>query len=373
MSDNGTAASASTIARHSQIGNKRSRRLCLRCQRGRSRRFSCLRLVRIRLSHGTGIFPRGARNRAALMAAQNRGQWRENGKSTSQHPAASRPTASFDICSIPMRQRTGTDAATDIISILQRIADSYPPELAAVQGYIDVPRNAFHLSLISGLPRGARIADIGGGLGLFSPGCASLAYAVVLVDDFRDAWHATMVEDIFNRVHRRLGVEIVSRDVIAEGVEFETESLDAVTVFDTMEHWHHSPKRLFRRLTSALKPGGLFIIGSPNCVNLRKRITVPFGVGKWSRIEDWYEAERFRSHVREPDIADLCYIASDLGLEEVKIIGRNWTGYRSRFRAARMITPLLDRILRLRPSLCSDIYMVGRMPRTQSGGAVIVR
>jgi len=307
------------------------------------------------------------------MAAQNRGQWRENGKSTSQHPAASRPTASFDICSIPMRQRTGTDAATDIISILQRIADSYPPELAAVQGYIDVPRNAFHLSLISGLPRGARIADIGGGLGLFSPGCASLAYAVVLVDDFRDAWHATMVEDIFNRVHRRLGVEIVSRDVIAEGVEFETESLDAVTVFDTMEHWHHSPKRLFRRLTSALKPGGLFIIGSPNCVNLRKRITVPFGVGKWSRIEDWYEAERFRSHVREPDIADLCYIASDLGLEDVKIIGRNWTGYRSRFRAARMITPLLDRILRLRSSLCSDIYMVARRPRTQRADAVIVR
>ena len=140
-----------------------------------------------------------------------------------------------------------------------------------------------------------------------------------------------------------------------------------------MEHWHNSPKRLFRSLASALKGGGLFIIGSPNCVNLRKRITVPFGVGKWSQIEDWYETERFRSHVREPDIADLRYIASDLGLEEVKIIGRNWTGYRSRFRVARMITPVIDRILRLRPSLCSDIYMVGRRPRTQCGGGVAVR
>jgi SAM-dependent methyltransferase len=262
---------------------------------------------------------------------------------------------------------------TDIISVLQRIADSYPPELAAVQGYIDVPRNAFHLSLISSLPRGARIADIGGGLGLFSPGCASLAYAVVLVDDFRDAWHATMAEDVFNRVHRRVGVEIVNRDVISESVEFEPESLDAVTIFDTMEHWHNSPRRLFHRLTSALKPGGLFIIGSPNCVNLRKRITVPFGIGKWSRMEDWYQKERFRSHVREPDIADLRYIAIDLGLDDIKIIGRNWTGYRSRFRAARMITPVIDRILQLRPSLCSDIYMVGRRSRTQSGSGVVIR
>jgi SAM-dependent methyltransferase len=274
-------------------------------------------------------------------------------------------TASLHICPFPMRRRTDAHAMTDIISVLQRIADSYPPEVAAVQGYIDVPRNAFHLSLISRLPRGARIADIGGGLGLFSPGCASLAYAVVLVDDFKDGWHARMAETVFNCVHHRLGVEIVSRDVIAEGVEFETESFDAVTLFDTMEHWHNSPKRLFHTLTSALKPGGLLIIGSPNCVNLRKRITVPFGVGKWSRMEDWYETERFRSHVREPDIADLRYIATDLGLDEVKIIGRNWTGYRSRFRAARMITPLIDPILRLRPSLCSDIYMVARRPRTR--------
>jgi hypothetical protein len=95
-------------------------------------------------------------------------------------------------------------------------------------------------------------------------------------------------------------------------------------------------------------------------VNLRKRLTVPFGVGKWTPMWAWYEVERFRSHVREPDVDDLRYIAADLGLCNVKIIGRNWSGYRSRFRAARIITPLIDRLLRFWPSLCSDIYLVGR-------------
>ena len=89
---------------------------------------------------------------------------------------------------------------------------------------------------------------------------------------------------------------------------------------------------------------------------LRKRLTVPFGVGKWTPMPDRYEFERFRSHVREPGVDHLRYIAADLGLRDIKIIGRNWTGYRSKFRVARIITPFIDRFLRFWPSLCSDIY-----------------
>jgi hypothetical protein len=90
----------------------------------------------------------------------------------------------------------------------------------------------------------------------------------------------------------------------------------------------------------ALKPGGLFFLGVPNCVNLRKRITVPLGAGKWSAIEEWYEREMFRGHVREPDVGDLRYIARDLGLRDVRIFGRNWLGYASRHGWVRALTPL---------------------------------
>ena len=183
------------------------------------------------------------------------------------------------------------DTQADVMPVLRRIADSYPPAIAAVQRYIDVPRTAFNLSLLFTLPRGARVGDIGGGLGLFSPGCSALGFDVTLVDDFGGAWQKTVAEDVFDRVHRAFGVKIVRRDVVADGVEFAPESFDAFTIFDTIEHWHNSPKRVFHQLMAALKPGGLFIISSPNCVNLRKRITVPFGVGKWTLMQDWYEVE----------------------------------------------------------------------------------
>ncbi len=77
---------------------------------------------------------------------------------------------------------------------------------------------------------------------------------------------------------------------------------------------------------------------------------------------DWYEAERFRGHVREPDVGDLRHIAEDMGLRDVRILGRNWLGYRSPNAMIRTATGLFDYPLRLAPTLCSDIYMVGERP-----------
>jgi hypothetical protein len=93
---------------------------------------------------------------------------------------------------------------------------------------------------------------------------------------------------------------------------------------------------------------------------MRKRITVPLGVGKWSEMQDWYETVKFRGHVREPDVSDLMYIARDMGLVDIAIHGRNWLGYYSANPAIRFATRIVDYPLRLKPSLCSDIYLIGK-------------
>jgi len=69
--------------------------------------------------------------------------------------------------------------------------------------------------------------------------------------------------------------------------------------------------------------------------------------------------DTFRGYVREPDVSDLMYIASDIGLIDVRIIGRNWLGYKSPKPAIRILTKIMDYPLRLKPSLCADIYMTG--------------
>lgn len=254
---------------------------------------------------------------------------------------------------------TGEKQRADIPALLHHIADEYPEGLRAAEK-ADVDRIAFHLSTVIG-EIGARgvLCDIGGGIGLFSVGAAALGMQAILVDDFGDDVNSVHGQAAL-AAHRRHGVRVVSADATTDDLGFAEESLDAVTSFDSIEHWHSSPKPVFHRLMRALRPGGVFFIGVPNCVNLRKRISVPLGSGKWSVMEDWYERETFRGHVREPDVGDLRYIARDLNLRNVRIFGRNWLGRGSRRAWVRAVAPLADGTLSVFPSLCSNIYLLGR-------------
>jgi 2-polyprenyl-3-methyl-5-hydroxy-6-metoxy-1,4-benzoquinol methylase len=247
---------------------------------------------------------------------------------------------------------------------LKSLAREYWDEPTIQHMLKDVERIAFHLSLIGAdKSRDRSVCDVGGGVSMFSLACAALGMKSTLVDDFGDPAYVQRGMMEILGLYRSRGVTVISRDVIRDGIgELASQSFDAITTFDSMEHWHNSPKRLFHQLVDALKPGGIFVIGVPNCVNLRKRITVPFGKGKWTQMSDWYEPDVFRSHVREPDVDDLRYIAKDLGLKNVRIVGKNWAGYDNSRPFVRAITPFVDSLLQLAPSLCGDIYLVANKP-----------
>jgi SAM-dependent methyltransferase len=260
------------------------------------------------------------------------------------------------------RERTAwppTDA--EIRKQLKELAREYPPGLIAVEE-ADVTRMTYNISLALryAVPR-PTICDVAGGLSMFTLGVSALGCNAILIDDFGDEWHSEAAEGVHGLLSR-YGVQIVSTDVIARGVSLEPESLDVVHCSNVMEHFHHSPKRLFHQLVAALRPGGIFVLGVPNRVNLRKRVVVPFGGAPWSPMESWYEPEVFRNHVREPDVADLRYIYRDLGLEVLEVAGRNWQGHKSKRRLTRVLARIADRGLQRFPSLCSDLYIVGKKP-----------
>jgi SAM-dependent methyltransferase len=97
----------------------------------------------------------------------------------------------------------------------------------------------------------------------------------LIVDDFAAAVNRRVGDSVF-AVHKKYGVRVLSRNVITDGLADISKRLDVVTSFDSMEHWHQSPKRLLRQVgDQLLKPGGRFALGGPNCVNVRKRFSVP--------------------------------------------------------------------------------------------------
>ncbi|HUI44638.1 MAG TPA: methyltransferase domain-containing protein [Nitrospirota bacterium] len=252
----------------------------------------------------------------------------------------------------------------NLLDVLRNVANQYPKDMVDEQ-VRDIPRISFNIgiALDAAKPKPCRdleLCDLGGGIGLFTIGCAAYGLKrTVLVDDFNDPVNHSIGVSILD-LHRCLGVEVIARDVVENGIRDIAGAFDIITTFDSMEHWHHSPKKLFHEVVEKLKPGGVFILGVPNSKNLNKRLTALLGIGKWSNMQDWYEADKFRGHVREPDVNDLIYIARDMGLTAIKIRGRNWLGYSSKNPVTRVATKIMDYPLMLKPSLCSDIYMVGR-------------
>ena len=80
----------------------------------------------------------------------------------------------------------------DLLDVLRNVANQYPKDL--VDGQLrDIPRISFNIriALEAVKPKQHReieICDLGGGIGLFSVGCASYGMKrSVLIDDFDDS------------------------------------------------------------------------------------------------------------------------------------------------------------------------------------------
>jgi SAM-dependent methyltransferase len=223
--------------------------------------------------------------------------------------------------------------------------------------------------------RGGRIVDLGAGLGALAPLLAALGARAAVVDDLGgggsvDRDDVAGARAVLAGFRLAFGLEAFEQDLLTTPLPFPDGSVDAVTSFHCFEHLHHSPRRLMEEVRRILRPGGRFVVGTPNAVNLRKRVAVLFGRTNLGTLQEWYwEGPVFRGHVREPVVEDLVRLCEWSALRVERVVGRNFLARRSRSyarlpRALRpLVDPLLDRVLPRWPRLCTDIHVVAAKER----------
>lgn len=258
-------------------------------------------------------------------------------------------------------------------ALREKVASLYgwSPEHAHLDG-----RPLFYIQLIHEtglLEPGRHLLDLGAGTSAFGPVCSALGMRVTIADDFGggggvDREHLDKTRKLIADWQSQLGIRVLEGDLLNEPLALESGSVDVVTSINSLEHWHHSPKRLFREVVRVLRPQGYLILVTPNAANLRKRISAVLGRNIWDRLEWWYHDGDpvFRGHVREPIVADLKQIMRWNDIEPLRVHGRNFLGRYSKslgFLPPRLLESsvnLASHVLQWFPTLCSDIHVIGR-------------
>lgn len=254
-----------------------------------------------------------------------------------------------------------------------KVRKAFAPDSEDESGTLD-SREDFYLEILQELgvlSASHSLVDLGAGFSWFSPMVKIFGMDVTIVDDFgggggidpreREATSATL-----ERLEQDIGLKVLRQNFVTHPLlPMPSESVDVVTCFHSLEHWHHSPKKLFGEIHRILKKGGVAVFATPNAVNLRKRVWVLFGKSNLPNLEDWYHQEpEWRGHVREPILADLQSIFLWNGFSIRASYGRNF--YARDSRSLRFIPKPLrhaltngsEKILKFFPTLCSDIHVV---------------
>jgi SAM-dependent methyltransferase len=196
-------------------------------------------------------------------------------------------------------------------------------------------RLTFYLRILADaglLHKGQVLVDLGAGMSWFGPLVGELGLVVTLVDDWCGGGGVEIVDRdaslrLLGVFRHTLDIRIVEQDLLSQPLPCSDQSVDAVTRFHSLEHWHNSPKHLFDEIRRVLRAGGYLFLATPNAVNLRKRVSVLFGRTNLCSLAEWYDSDLgFRGHVREPVVDDLKNLVLWNKFRLIAVHGRNVIG-----------------------------------------------
>jgi SAM-dependent methyltransferase len=226
-----------------------------------------------------------------------------------------------------------------------------------------VPWLTFRIA--STFERGGIQVDLGGGLNIANGVLAELGMTVWVID---------LVEEYFPQSSMKTegteqvafleskGVQFIRADLVEFNLldHFNPGSVDVVSSYHTLEHLHHSPRRMLASSMKTLKPGGRVFFEVPNATNLLKRLKVLIGRTNYQPFKGFWEVDRYYGHIREYCVDDLRQLAMQLDLSNVQIVGKNWYGSLYAVIPSRPAARVVDSILQIRPGLCGSLFLSGR-------------
>jgi SAM-dependent methyltransferase len=120
-----------------------------------------------------------------------------------------------------------------------------------------------------------------------------------------------------DRRFKESGIPVFDINIEDQKLPFPDGSYDMIYWGATIEHLHNSPKFPMDEMFRVLRPGGIFIIDTPNILSLKHRILLLSGISFMPSIEYVYNRAFHGSHHREYTMSDLVKVCKWTGYEIV--------------------------------------------------------
>ncbi len=127
--------------------------------------------------------------------------------------------------------------------------------------------------------------------------------------------------DYTDKLLRVPGLEVTVVDLNTEPLPFAGDAFDLITCTEVIEHIEHY-RRTLREIFHVLKPEGLFVLTTPNVLNLRSRIRfLLFGFFSLFGPLHWRESERYLTggHINPMSLFYVAHALSDAGFEDLHV------------------------------------------------------
>ena len=201
------------------------------------------------------------------------------------------------------------------------VCDDFPADLqvrGVNRGYFDYLWYTEQVARLMVRPAETyRVLDLGAGAGIVPLALSRLGVRAVVLDTFAEyadefGNQVGTREEILDRYHSH-GIPAVLGTADAGVLPFASQSMDIVTFFAVIEHLHQSPRAVLEDIYRVVKPGGAFIVTTPNIGWVRTRLRLLGGRTVHFPVADWFDPPKFFGHIREYTLPELAWMVERAG------------------------------------------------------------